>query len=216
MTEKKAYIFDMDGTLVDNCHKHVEAWQEFSRGLGRELSEQEIIEWMGATGAYYIEKIVGRKLPEPEVARLCAEKERIYRAIYRPEMPAGLREWLDRAKRLGIHLAIATGGPRENVDYILDSLGLRRDFEVVIDASAYARSKPAPDCFLAAAAALGISPLECRVYEDAANGIRAAKAAGMECHAVTFTNPPAALAAAGADLVFDSYLELPARIENKA
>lgn len=204
----KAYIFDMDGTIVDNCAYHVKAWREFSRKYGNELTERQILDWMGAQGAFYLEQIFGRMPPKEEVDRLCSEKEEIYRRLYRPSMPAGLREWLDRAHSEGIRVALATGGPGENVAYILDSLDLRRDFEAIVDATMYTRSKPAPDCFLAAADMLGVKACECRVYEDAFKGIEAAKAAGMECHAVTFTNTRRALEAASPDLVFDSYLEL--------
>ena len=204
----KAYIFDMDGTLVDNCSYHVQAWRQFSRKYGNELSERQILDWMGAQGAFYLEQIFGRKLAKDEVDRLCFEKEEIYRRIYSPVLPAGLRAWLDQARAHGIKLALATGGPSENVAYILDSLKLRQDFEVVVDATMYSRSKPAPDCFLAAAEKLGVKPFECRVYEDAFKGIAAAKAAGMECHVVTFTNPRSALEVAAPDFIFDSYLEL--------
>lgn len=206
----KAYIFDMDGTLVNNCAYHVLSWREFSRKLGNELTEKQILDWMGAQGAYYLERILGRKLPKAEVDRLCAEKEALYRSLYRPELPEGLREFLDRAKAAGIRLAVATGGPTENVDFILGSLGLRDLFEVIVDATMYERSKPAPDCFLEAAGRLGVAPAECRVYEDAVNGINAARSAGMECHVVTFTHPRATLAAADPDFIFDSYGDLAA------
>ena len=204
----KAYIFDMDGTLVDNCRYHVEAWRQFSRKYGNELTEKQILDWMGAQGGYYIEKIVGKTLPKDEVDRLCFEKEEIYRKICKPVMPDGLREWLDYAHARQIRLALATGGPKENVAFILDKLDLRKDFEVIVDATMYTKSKPDPECFLAAAKLLGVEPCECRVYEDALNGIGAAKAAGMQCHVVTFTNPFEVLADAGADKIFDSYADL--------
>ena len=204
----KAYIFDMDGTLVDNCAYHVKAWRKFSKKYGHELTEREILDWMGAQGGYYIERIMGKPLPKEEVDRLCFEKEEIYRKIYKPKLPEGLREWLDYAHARKIKLALATGGPKENVAFILDTLDLRKDFEVIVDATMYEKSKPAPDCFLKAAELLGVAPEDCRVYEDALNGIGAAKAAGMQCHVVTFTNPYEVLADAGADKIFDSYKEL--------
>ena len=61
---KNAYIFDMDGTLVDNCGYHVISWRQFSRRYGNELTEKQILDWMGAQGSYYIEQIFGRRLPE--------------------------------------------------------------------------------------------------------------------------------------------------------
>ena len=202
-----AYIFDMDGTLVDNCGYHVKAWRQFSRKYGHELTEREILDWMGATGAYYVEQIFGRPLPREQVDELCREKEAIYRAIYRPKLPEGLREWLDYAHRRGIKCALATGGPKENVDFILDSLDLRRDFEVIVDATMYELSKPDPECFLKAAELLGVPAERCRVYEDAVNGIRAAKAAGMQVVALTFTNPRERLEEAAPDRIVGGYTE---------
>lgn len=204
----KAFIFDMDGTLVDNCGDHVKAWRQFSMLHGRELTEREILDWMGAKGSFYIEQIVGHPLPADEVARLCAEKEVIYRAIYHPVLPEGLREWLDAAHAHGIPCAVATGGPKENVDFILDALGLRADFPLVVDGTMYARSKPDPECFLKAAERLGVAPRQCLVFEDAVNGVHAAQAAGMDVVAITFTNPRAVLERAGATRVIDSYRDL--------
>ena len=205
-----AYIFDMDGTLVNNCHYHVIAWREFSRRYGRELTEREIIDWMGAPNTYYCEQIFGRPLSAAELARLGEEKERIYRALYAPHLrlPEGLRAFLDRAHGEGIPCAVATGGPKENVDFVLDGLSIRGDFAAIVDASCYTHGKPAPDCFLAAAAKLGVLPAGCTVFEDAVAGIRAAKAAGMKVIAVTFTNPRETLQKESPDRIIDSYTEI--------
>lgn len=208
MINARAYIFDMDGTIVDNCSHHVIAWREFSRKYGNELSERQILDWMGAKGAYYITQIMGRELPPDEVKRLCAEKEEIYRRLYKPVLPEGLRELLDDAHARNIPCALATGGPSENVRFILGSLDLDKDFSCVIDGTMYTRSKPDPECFLKAASCLGVPPGECCVFEDAVNGVMAARAAGMRVVAVTFTNPRAVLESAGADRVIDSYAEL--------
>ena len=210
MKQARAYIFDMDGTLVDNCGYHVVSWRQFSRKYGNELTEKQILDWMGAQGGYYVEQIFRRKLPPDEIARLCREKEALYREVYAPHavLPDGLRAWLDRAHAAGIPCAVATGGPKENVDFILDMLDLRRDFGLVVDATMYTHSKPHPECFLAAAARLGVDPADCLVFEDAVNGIQAAHAAGMEVIAVTFTNPREKLETAAPERIVDSYCEL--------
>ena len=204
----KAYIFDMDGTLVDNCAAHVKAWQKFAKAHGHPLTKKQILAWMGAKASFYIEQIAGEGLPADEVTRLCEEKEALYRKIYKPALPDGLRDWLDYAHARNVPCALATGGSRANVDFILDSLGLRADFAAVVDETMYARSKPKPDCFLKAAELLGVEPSLCRVYEDAVNGIAAARAAGMSVVAVTFTNSREALEDAGATRVIDSYRDL--------
>lgn len=206
----KAYIFDMDGVLVDNCSYHVLAWKAFSKSKGRELSEQEILDWMGAANRVYMERLLGRPVDETELTRLENEKEALYREIYAPhlKMPDGLRAFLDQAHARGIRCGVATGAPPQNIDFIFDGLGIRGDFQCVVDPDQYARSKPAPDCYLAAAAALGVAPADCRVFEDAVGGIRAAHAAGMRVTALTTTNPRAVLEAAGADRIIDSFTDM--------
>lgn len=206
----KAYIFDMDGTLIDNCAWHVLAWREFARRHGRDLGERQILDWMGATSAYYMNRIFGREVPPDECAELTREKEALYRAMYAPHLALadGLKEILDDARRRGIRLAIATGGSLDNVDFILDGLSLRPMFDVIVDASQYERGKPAPDCYLKAAARMGLDPAECLVFEDAVAGVRSGKAAGMRVAAVTATIARDVLAAEKPDYLVDSFREL--------
>jgi len=202
-----AYIFDMDGTLVDNCAWHVRAWREFAFRHGREITEQQVLDWMGAPSAYYMNRIFDRDVPPEECAALTGEKESLYRELYAPHLrlPDGLSALLNNARSRGVKLAIATGGSIDNVDFVLDGLGLRDLFEVIVDAAQYKRGKPAPDCYLMAAARLGLDPSECLVFEDAVGGIKAAKAAGMRVAAITATMPRDVLAAECPDILFDSF-----------
>lgn len=206
----KAYLFDLDGTVVDNCRYHVQAWRAFSSRLGNALSETQILAWMGATNRTYQERILGRPVTADEARRLEDEKEALYRQLYAPHLALapGLRALLDAAREQGVVCAVASGAPRQNIDFVLDGLALRGDFACVVDAAMYARGKPAPDCFLAAAGCLGVAPADCLVFEDATGGVRAARAAGMRVVAITATVPRADLAAAGADLVIDSFDEV--------
>lgn len=206
----KAYIFDMDGTLIDNCAWHVLAWREFAHRHGRDLSERQILDWMGATSSYYMNRIFEREVPADECAELTREKEELYRTMYAPHLALadGLKEILDDARRRGIQLAIATGGSLDNVDFILDGLSLRAMFDVIVDASQYECGKPAPDCYLKAAARMGLDPAECLVFEDAVAGVRSGKAAGMRVAAVTATIARDILEAEKPDYLVDSFREL--------
>ena len=167
--------------------------------------------YLDEKGISYVEK-TGTTTDEVSTAvdALIAEKEALYREIYRPHLALreGLAEFLDEASAAGIPCAVATGGSLDNVDFVLDGLGIRRHFRCVVDSSQYGRGKPAPDCYLMAAKWLSAPPSACTVFEDAVNGIEAAKAAGMRVVAITGTNPRATLEKASPDLVVDSFAEL--------
>lgn len=206
---KKGYIFDMDGTLVDNVSYHLQSWKVFSRKYGNELSDEQIVGWMGMTNRVYQERILGRPVTDEESARLSEEKESLYRELFAPhlQLPDGLRAFLDRIRTAGIPCAIATGAPRSNVNFLMDGLGLRGDFAALVDETKYTKCKPDSECFLTAARMLGCDPKDCVVFEDAVPGVKAGKAAGMKVVCVTFTKPREVLIEAGADRVVDSYVE---------
>lgn len=207
---KRGFIFDMDGTLVDNVRYHVLSWKAFSRKYGNELSEADILGWMGMTNRVYQERILKREVDNAESARLSEEKESMYRELFAPHarLPEGLRALLDDAHAKGIACAVATGAPRSNVDFLMGALKLRDDFAAIVDETKYSRCKPDPECFLIAARMLGCAPEDCVVFEDAVPGVQAGKRAGMTVVTVTFTNPRSTLSAAGADFIYDSYLEM--------
>ncbi len=209
--ETEACIFDMDGVLCQTIPFHLEAWHKYSRETGRELSDDEIIAWMGADNKFYLERIIGREPLPAEVAQCVERKESLFRESMRGrlEMPRGLRAFLDGLEARGVKLAVATGAPPENVEFVLGGLGLAADFGIVVDCSRGLRCKPAPDCYLKAAEELSADPARCLVFEDAIGGIAAAKAAGMRVAAITGTNTREALAAAAPDFIFDSFAEAP-------
>lgn len=208
--QNRAYLFDMDGVLVDNCRYHVQAWLAFAKRRGGKLTQEQVIAWMGAPGRDYIERMFDAPMPPERVAALLAEKESVYRELYRPHLEArkGLLEFLNDAREANIPCAIVTGGPVENVDFVLDGLKIREYFSCIVDSSQYARGKPAPDCYLQAAAKLGVAARDCFVFEDAVNGIVAAHAAQMRVVAFVGTNERKTLEAAQPDLIVDAFDEL--------
>lgn len=90
----------------------------------------------------------------------------------------------------GIKIALGSSADRIKVDANLDAAGIPMDyFSAVISGENVKNKKPSPDVFLLAADAMGVNPADCIVVEDAVNGIKAAKAAGMKCIAVTSSFP---------------------------
>ena len=206
---KRAFLFDMDGVLVDNCRYHVLSWLELAKRYGGRLTEAQVVEWMGAPGRDYVVRMFDGPLSSERITALVEEKERLYRELYRPylEPRQGLAELLQQAQAADIPCAVVTGGSRANVDFILDGIGLRGYFACVVDSSMYDHGKPAPDCYLQAAAKLGVEPHDCTVFEDAVNGIESAVAAAMRVVAITGTNDRRTLETAGADLIVDTFDE---------
>jgi beta-phosphoglucomutase family hydrolase len=211
-----AAIFDLDGTLVDNMRFHVQAWVSMSRGLGIEApAERFEREFNGKRNEEIFPALLGRPVPPEELARLAEQKESHYRELYAPHLAPlrGARELLSRLRGAGLGLAVATAAPRANRAFVLDGLELRPFFSHVVGAEDVTRGKPAPDIFLAAARALEVEPAACVVFEDAVNGVRAARAAGMLAVGVTTLTPAEVLREAGAHWVIRDFTLLPEDFE---
>jgi HAD superfamily hydrolase (TIGR01509 family) len=143
-----------------------------------------------------------------EIRRLSLRKEELFRESVGGqgiEPLPGVREFLARLDAAGIPRAVGSSTHRENIDAILARIGLG-GFRALITAHDIAHGKPAPDVFLAAAAALVAEPRTCIVFEDAHVGIRAARAAGMKVVGVSTTHPADTLQ--DADLVVERLDEL--------
>lgn len=206
----RAYLFDMDGVLVDNVPYHVKAWLELARRHGGKMTEAEAVAMMGSPGRDYAERMFGGPIAPDRLAALMVEMSELYRGLYGPHLAAreGLIDFLEGAAASGIPCAVVTGGPKANVDLVLDGLAIRDFFSCVIDVTQYARGKPAPDCYLLAARKLGVAPLECVVFEDALNGIKAGLTAGMRVVAIDGTHSRKELEAAGSDRIIGTFGEL--------
>ena len=196
-TVKKAFIFDMDGTIVDNMAFHTQSWITFFERRGRAIDADEFFRTTaGRQGKEIIRSHMGEDLDDDEVATLNHEKEAVYRELYAPHLKsvAGFDDLIAQARAQGIVLAVGTAAPPANVEFTLDGLDLRRHFETIVGANDVARGKPHPDVFLEAAKRCGARPEDCIVFEDAPLGVEAARRAGMRVVVITTTLPREAFA----------------------
>ena len=191
-TAQRAFIFDMDGTIVDNMGFHTDSWLEFFARRGKQYDPDAFFrETAGAQGREILRERLGPDIPDDEIAVLAQEKDALYREMYAPHRAAieGFERLVDRARERGVALAVATSAPPGNIVFTLDDLDLRRHFDAVVGAADVKQGKPHPDVFLKAAEKLGVAPANCVVFEDAPMGVEAARRAGMRAVVITTTLP---------------------------
>ena len=177
-----AYIFDLDGTLVDTMPLHYRAWDAAMRkaGLTCPLDEELFYSLGGVPTRRVAELIAAHYRLTIDPHAVFDHKESLFRGL---QADAKLIEpvvAIARRVALTHPVSIASGGPRDIVHRMLGLAGLAPLFKVVITPEDVAHGKPAPDMFLLAAQRMGVAPGKCLVFEDAEPGMRAAEAAGMQ------------------------------------
>ncbi len=186
------FIFDMDGVIVDNMRTHEQAWIELFRDLGVRLDVKAFHrQTAGMKATEVLRYFLGKRFSDAELEQLSAQKEFLYRVLFRKKLKAltGLPKFLKDAHKRHIPMALATGGGKLNIDFVLDGLDFRKYFRSILGAGDVKHGKPNPEIYLKSADALGIPPENCFVFEDALPGIEAARRAGMRVIGIATTHP---------------------------
>lgn len=188
--EIRAFIFDMDGTLVDNMYFHTQAWGKMLEENGIEMNAHDfLVKTAGKTNREILPTIFG-DISDERIDELGHRKETLYQELFLPERKAieGVIEFLEESQKLGIKLAVATAAPNINVEFILDGLDLRKYFGAITTAADVSEGKPNPEIFLKSAEKLNVNPKNCIVFEDAFGGFEAAHRAQMKSIGITTVN----------------------------
>jgi len=183
-----ALIFDMDGTMVDNMAVHHRVWLEILSEHGAQIDAATFHQrTAGKTNPEILRAYLRPDLSEAEIALLSAEKEARYRDEFQWHLQPvrGLVEFLHAAQRAGIPLAVASAAGWNNIDFVLDGIGIRSCFAVIVSGDEVQNGKPHPEMFLIAAARLGVEAEGCIVFEDSPMGVEAARRAGMQAILIT-------------------------------
>ncbi|MEJ7643407.1 MAG: HAD family phosphatase [Chryseolinea sp.] len=185
----KAFIFDMDGVLIDSNPAHKIALQQFCKKYGYELSEKELREKVyGRMNRDWLTSVFG-DLPDEKVRQYADEKEALFRQLYHDIKPLdGLVDFLRKLDSEHIPRAIATSAPRVNVDFTLSRTELTSFFTTILDDSFVSKGKPDPEIYLKTVAALKMDAVDCIVFEDSLSGVKAGKAAGCKVVGIMTTH----------------------------
>lgn len=181
-----ALIFDFDGLIVDTESAGFESWRRIYAEYGHELSLER---WQGAIGSQHgfdaLEHLYSLTGGAFDRAAMRQRREQLKAELSAPQpLLPGVRAILAEAAVLGLPRAIASSSNRAWVVGWLRHHAIEGSFQCIRTAEDVPVTKPAPDLFLAAASCLKVEPARCLVFEDSANGILAARAAGMRCVAV--------------------------------
>jgi len=180
----RAAIFDLDGVLVDSARLHFVAWKRIADELDIAFDEQanEALKGVDRMGSLdHILALGGVSLDLAAREELAARKNGYYldalATMSDADILPGATALLAGTRAAGLSLGVASAS--RNATMVLERVGLLGSIDFVADAAKVARSKPAPDIFLACAAGLGVVPAACVGFEDAAAGVTAIKAADM-------------------------------------
>ncbi|CCH54684.1 beta-phosphoglucomutase [Fibrisoma limi BUZ 3] len=184
MSVIKAFLFDLDGVIVDTAIYHYQAWKRLANELGFDISEEFNERLKGVSRMESLNLILehgGLTLPDETRAELAAQKNEWYLELVSRMTPddilPGVPQFFAQVRKAG--LLTALGSVSKNAPLIIERIGMAQVFDAIIDGNKITRGKPDPEVFLKGADELEVNPAECVVFEDAVAGVEAGKRGGM-------------------------------------
>lgn len=177
----KAIIFDMDGTIVDNISFHNRARLMFLERHGVNLQPEDLNNIQHLSTKEIVKRYINPDLSHKEIKELDHEKQVIYRNLYKKHIKEikGLTRFLHEAKNKDLLIALSTMGCRENIDFIIDNLGIKHLFDVIVSGDDVKKGKPYPDIYNLTLSLLKTDSAEAVVFEDSYHGVISAQQAGI-------------------------------------
>ncbi|MCD7036527.1 beta-phosphoglucomutase [Metabacillus sp. GX 13764] len=186
MGKIEAFIFDLDGVITDTAEYHYLAWKGLAEEIGITFTKEDNEQLKGISRMESLElilKLGGREkdFSQEEKEQLAAKKNEHYVKLIETITPAdilpGIEPLLEEIKKHGLKLGLASVS--KNAFAVMESLGLKEEFDVIVDAAKIQKGKPDPEIFLTAAKLLNVEASACIGVEDAAAGVDSIKGAGM-------------------------------------
>lgn len=181
---KKAFIFDLDGVIVDTAKYHFLAWKKLANSLHIDFTEEDNEQLKGVSRVKSLKKILSWgniRVSQDEFERLMAIKNEDYLSyitnMTASELLPDVKKTLDVLTQL--ELPIALGSASKNARTILKQVEIEHYFNAIVDGNDVSKAKPDPEVFLNAAKLLKVKKEDCIVFEDSVAGIEAANMADM-------------------------------------
>jgi beta-phosphoglucomutase len=188
----KGVLFDMDGVLVDSEEYIFEAVRLMFAEHGVKVKNEDALPFIGTGENIYITGIGKANDFNVDIERDKARTYEIYNEITKGKLKPlpGAIEFIELCKAKSLKIAVASSADKIKILINLREMGLSAEaFDCIINGQDVERKKPFPDIYLLSAKRLGLKPQECLVVEDAITGIKAGKAAGSKCLALTTSFP---------------------------
>lgn len=181
----QAVIFDMDGVISDTQSAQSRAESILLKQYGINMSPDEIaLRFSGvAPKEWLVWVFEENKKTLPSINDLVKKKWELTTSLigkHVREIP-GTRTFIERVKNKNLPTAVASASRTSFIEFVLEDLGLKEQFDALCSAEEVIKGKPEPDLFLLAAKKISIPPGNCLVVEDGINGMIAAHRAGMQC-----------------------------------
>jgi beta-phosphoglucomutase len=189
--QKRAVLWDLDGTIVDSAEYHWQSWRDTLALEGFALSRNNFEASFGQRNDTILCQILGDNLSAEEIGRISSAKEDLYRKLVLTRglnLLPGVRRWLTYLRDGAWLQCVASSAPRQNIETVLSGLNITHFFNAIVSADEIEHGKPDPEIFLRAAHKLGVDPQQCIVIEDSPVGIEGARQAGMRSIGVLTTH----------------------------
>jgi len=178
----KAFIFDLDGTLIDTEKIYRMLWPKAIEKYGSSMSDDQFLELRSLGRPFVVDKFrewFGDDFDYVEARNYCKSLFDEYIGVHGIEVKPGAIELLEFLHKQGVTTAIATATDLDKAESFLVQTGLRKYFDRIISAKMVTEGKPSPLVYQYAVEQLGLEPSECVAVEDAPNGVRSAAGAGL-------------------------------------
>jgi beta-phosphoglucomutase len=187
MQNPKAFLFDLNGTMVNDMPFHISAWQKIFHSYGTLFSLERSKQECYGKNEEIFDRIFPGRFTSAEKSQMGFNKEVEYQKAFRPHLKLidGLNNFLKDANAAGIKMGIGSAAIMFNIDFVIDGLNIRNYFDAIVSADNVTISKPHPETFLKGAEILNINPKDCIVFEDSPKGVEAASRAGMRSVVLT-------------------------------